>query len=156
MRQVMLYVVHLRLRRRAECLLDGGASRRRFSYVADLLQDKARIGPMGDEELQTAQVVDARLAIDRDVLDIGHANAAGLETVLDGLGWQAGPVLDATEPLFLGGRDELAVLEQARRRVAVVGVKSQNDHCEFPIADCGLAARRAFTVRPLATKIASS
>ena len=64
----------------------------------------------------------ARVAVDRHVIDVVEADAGLAQAVLDGHGREARPMFDAAEALFLGRRDELAVDEDARGSVGVMGV----------------------------------
>ena len=86
------------------------------------------------------QIVHARLAIDRDVIDIAKFSRAFAQAVIDRLGRQPGPMLDPAKALLLRGGDEFAIDNQARGGIGVVGVKAQDDHCGT-ISNCGLRLR---------------
>src|SRR5207249_11040745 len=82
----------------------------------------------------------ARLAIDRDVIDVAEVDPGFVEAVADRLGGQAGPMFDATKPLFLGGGNEFAIAHEAGGRVAVIGVNSEDgerDHRTTGLRDHG-------------------
>src|SRR5262249_52979684 len=69
---------------------------------------------------------------DGDVVEVAGGDAGGPEAVADRLLGEAGPVLDAVEPLLLDGGDEPAVDHQRGRRVAVEGVDAKDDHVRRP------------------------
>ena len=68
------------------------------------------------------------LARDRDVVDLRCVHAVRLEAPPDGMAGEAGGVLDPGEALLLHRRQQLAVPEERRRRVAVIGVDAQDYH----------------------------
>ena len=63
--------------------------------IAQAVFDEAEIRPVAQDEKQPPPVVDARLAVDGNAVELAEAKTALLEAVFDRLGWEAGPVLDA-------------------------------------------------------------
>src|SRR5262249_52643211 len=59
---------------------------------------------------------------------VREAEAALPEAIRDGHARKAGPVLDATKALLLGGRDETPVLDETRRSTGVESIDPNNIH----------------------------
>ena len=118
--------------------------------IANLLHDQSRIGSMPQNKGEPAPVVHARVAIDRDVIDVLERDAAFAQTVIDRLSGQARPMFDPAKTLFLGRGDELAVLDQTRRGIAVVSVKAEDPHWSAidlaPMTDCRNREDAAFVL----------
>ena len=75
----------------------------------------------GDVGLEQAIELDQRLFVEPDQIEVAGLDARLAQAVVDGLGREGGVVLAAGETLLLGGGDNTAVLDQAGRRVVVVG-----------------------------------
>ncbi len=90
--------------------------------VFHFLEDKTRVGSVPKDEGEPAPVVDAGLSVHGDVIDLVEGGAAGLQTVIDRLRGQPGPVFDPAEALLFGRGDEFAIAEKARRGVSVISV----------------------------------
>ncbi len=105
-------------------LLDRGGA----ADVGEALEDEGRAGPALQDVEGAAPAVDARVAVDGEVVDVGEAQAGILQAPAHGLGGQAGPVLDAAEALLFSRGDELAVLHQGGGGVAMIGVQSEDNH----------------------------
>ena len=80
---------------------------------------------------ESAQIVHARFPIDRDMVDVPKRDSAFAQTVIDRVRRQAGPMLDPAKTFLLGGSDQLAVLDQTRRGIAVIRVKAEDGHAEI-------------------------
>jgi hypothetical protein len=94
--------------------------------VREPLADQPRRRALRERVDALADEVRLRIAVQRDVIDVGEAGAGRLQAVADGLGGKAGPVLQAAEPLLLRSRDELAVDDEACRRVGVIRVEAED------------------------------
>ena len=106
----------------ASCVLHVAHLRR----VAEALHHVARARPRQDRADDLGADVRARVAADRDVVEVPRVEAGVLEAPARGQLRKAGAVLDAVEPLFLDGVDELAVDHEGRGRVAVEGVQAED------------------------------
>ena len=69
MREVMLHVMRLRFDFGTVDLLKRLLNGRRAADVLDFLRDEFRMRKMGQAKENAAQIVHARFAIDRDVID---------------------------------------------------------------------------------------
>src|SRR5439155_8751524 len=97
---------------------------------------EARARAVEERAPQLAAEVRARIAGDGDVVEVPGGEARVGEAPGGSERGEAGAVLDAVEALLLGGRDELAVDDERRRRVAVVRVQAENRrHRGIPDAD---------------------
>src|SRR4051812_9303305 len=85
---------------------------------------RARTVPDRAQELLAD--VRARIARDRDVVEVGRGEPRVVEAPLRGEIREARTVLDAIEALLLGGGDELAVDYERRGGVAVEGVEAED------------------------------
>jgi hypothetical protein len=110
----------------AKGVLDGGG----VANVAQAVFDEAEVGPVAEDEEETAPIVDAGLAVDGDVVEVTEAQAGFAEAEFGGFSGEAGPVLDAPEALFFGGSDDATIANEAGGGVAVVGVEAQDGHTE--------------------------
>ena len=110
--------------RRREQLGDRGAG----LPVAQAPQHQAEVRPLLQDVAELPQLVGAAVLVDRDMVDVAQARAGFREAIGDRLRGKAGPVLDAPEPFLLGGGDQHAVADQARRGVGVERVDAENDH----------------------------
>src|SRR5262249_56740759 len=81
---------------------------------------------------QLPEQIGPTVLIDSDVPDIGEPDARFAHAVGDRLRREAGPMLDAAESLFLCCRNERAVANNRRSRIAVEGIDSKNDHRSGP------------------------
>ena len=93
------------------------------------------LGPHGpsrtwvlDDEPGLAVPFGGRVSTDGDGGYILKRTIGLLEAELDGLGRKARPMLHSPKPLFLSGHEKLAVDEDGRRTVSVVGVESKDNH----------------------------
>src|ERR1043165_1034770 len=93
---------------------------------AQLAQNIREVGPVLGHEEQSIEPARARVAVDGDGGDVGELGARFTQAVGDGLRRESGPVLDATEALFLGGGDQLSVDQYGCRRITVIRVDPQN------------------------------
>ena len=85
---------------------------------------------MGQNETQAPPVVRSRLTVDRDVIDIAQAQPAFLQTVIDRIGRQPGPMLDPAKTFFLCRGDDFSIDNQTRGGIGVVSVQSKNGHSQ--------------------------
>ena len=70
--------------------------------------------------------VSRRIARDADVLDVFDADTGGIEAITNRLCWKPGAVFLAIESFLFDCRDQVAVANYRRRRVAVICVESKN------------------------------
>src|ERR1041384_6470686 len=70
-----------------------------------------------DIRLEQALELDERLLVEADEIQIRGGDATLAQAIRDSVGWKRLVVFLAGEALFLGGSDNLAVHDQARRRV---------------------------------------
>ena len=110
-------------------ILDGQSA----ATIGEAIKNQPRIRPMGRGKPGLSPEVGAGVAIDGRLFDGGEVNAGLGEAIADGLGGEAGPVLDAPEPLLLDRRDEDTVFYQACRRIAVIGVDAEDNHARFSV-----------------------
>src|SRR5204862_8254570 len=103
----------------------------------------ARARAVTDRAQQLAAEVRLGIPRDGDVVEAGGGEAGIGEAPRSGLLGEPRAVLDAVEPLLLGRRHELAVDEECRRRVAVIGVQTQDRGHADPIVSvaCGRTVR---------------
>jgi hypothetical protein len=94
--------------------------------VLEPLLEVARRGAVADRPHELAAEVRARVARDRDVVDVLRLQAGVVEAPAGGESREPGAVLDAVEPLFLGGGDELTIHDEGRGGVAVVRVEAED------------------------------
>ena len=113
-----------------------------LAHVGQPILDRGERGPALQREQDLLVQMGRGIAPDRDVVDLGELQPGKIETETDRLGRESGPVLDAPDALFLDRRHQLAVDEQAGRRVAVVSVDAQD------VQD--ISPRRRRTVGPAA------
>lgn len=102
----------------------------RLNFVHSLqvsrpIHDVGKLHPVGDREHSLAQKIRLRIAADGDVRELGALDATDLETPGNGLRWKTSPVLYSPEPLFFQRNDELAVAQEDRRSVGVIGIDSE-------------------------------
>ena len=111
-----------------EGLLQQNRDARAGAAIAQPAEHQIDVGALGQEIADLAHEVGATVLIERDVIHVGKLNACLAQAIGDGLGGKSRPMLDAAEPLLLGGRDQLAVAHQRSGRVGVKGVQAENDH----------------------------
>ena len=70
MREVMLDMMHFGFDLNPVIRLERFLDRSGAANVFDFLRDQFRMRPMGQNESEPAQIVHARFAIDRDVIDL--------------------------------------------------------------------------------------
>ena len=130
MRLVVLDVVELRAQRvrpTPSAAASSPRTSRTFAMFASRARDVARDCAAGASVLQHLRAeVRARVAADRDVVEVAGGEAGVREAPRGRLRGEAGDVLDAVEALLLGRRDELAVDDERGGRVAVVGVEAED------------------------------
>ena len=106
----------------AQVARDVGA----LAALAQAGQHVARADARRQHIGELAPAIGAVVAVHRDMLDVGQADAGLVQAIADRLAREAAPVLDAPEAFFLDGGDQRAVLDQAGRGVGVVGVQSED------------------------------
>ena len=109
-------------RRKASARTTSLAKRRASVTVGDvagIAQASRRLDDLRAE-------VRARIAADRDVIELPRADPGVLQAPRRRERREAGDVLDAAEPFLLRGRDELAVEDEGGRGVTVVGVQTED------------------------------
>src|SRR5687768_16909660 len=72
--------------------------------------------------------LEKRLVVKGYVIDVAENRAAFCQTVTQRIYWKPRIVLLAREPLFLGGRNDAAVLNQGGGAVLIKGRKAQDPH----------------------------
>ena len=101
---------------------------RPFCSVAKSIDDRGGTRPFCKNVGELASEIGAVVAIDRNMGDVLQLQFRFGKAVGQRLRGKTGPVLDATEALLLRGRDQLAVLHEAGRRVGVIGIETDNIH----------------------------
>lgn len=86
---------------------------------------------MGENKSKPAQIVHARLPINRDVIDFLQSDPRFFEAIIDRAGWQTGPMLDPAESFLFRRRHEFAIDKQTRGGIAVVSVQAQDLHPKY-------------------------
>ena len=79
------------------------------------------VGCIAEIGFQQALELDQRFVIENDVVQVMHTDTALRQAVVDCVGGESRIMLLAGKPLFLCGRDHLAVAQQGCRAVVVVG-----------------------------------
>jgi hypothetical protein len=82
--------------------------------------------------------LEERLVVERDMIDVGEADAGLGQAIGDGVMRETGIVLLAGEALLLGGGDDLSVDDQCRGTVVIERGQSENSHSP---GSCGLKDR---------------
>ena len=82
--------------------------------------------------------LEERLVVERDMIDVGEADAGLGQAIGDGVMRETGIVLLAGEALLLGGGDDLSVDDQCRGTVVIERGQSENSHSP---GSCGLEDR---------------
>ena len=72
--------------------------------------------------------LEERLVVERDMIDVGEADAGLGQAIGDGVMRETGIVLLAGEALLLGGGDDLSVDDQCRGAIVVERGQSENSH----------------------------
>ncbi len=103
---------------------------------------------VGDVGLEDAVELEERLVVEGDQVELAGGDPAFLQAVVDGVLREVEVVLLAREALFLGGRDDAPVLDEAGGAVVVESGDSENVHL-FRALPCS-ACRSRNTVRPAA------
>ena len=93
----------------------------------------ARAGPVANRTQELPAEVRLRIARHGDVIEVARGETRIGEAPRGGQLGKASAVLDAVEALLLGRRHELAVNEECRRRVAVIGVQTKDRGHAAPI-----------------------
>ena len=108
-------------KRRCQILADS----REASHHARAFECKSR---HAHRETQFRSQPRLGIARNRDVIDFGEFRAGLVEAILNRARRQARGVLHAIQPLFFDRREELAVDDDRRRSIRVIGVDAENDH----------------------------
>ena len=129
MREVMLYAMYLGTEafpgeRRFHTVLKG----RGPLDVGKAFEDEAEARALGQDVERTPEVVDLRVSVDGDVIDIAERESGVGKAPFHRLSGQTRPVLDAAEAFLFSGGDELAVFDESGGGVAMVGVETEDDH----------------------------
>ena len=126
---VMLHVVELGSQRAALDAERVGERVRRvsdLSLVREALADVADTRPVPERPPELRTEVGARIAPDRDVVDVRRLQACLGKAPPRRQGREARDMLDPIEPLFLGSGDELAVHHQCSGGIAVIRVQAKD------------------------------
>src|SRR3990172_9157809 len=129
MRLVVLDVVRLRPDRvalDAERLGELPAHVPHPGGVLEPLAEEAQAGRVAQRPQELLPGVCLRVAPDRDVVEVSGRDAGGREAPCRRERRETGAVLDAVETLLFGRGDELAVDDERRGRVTVVGVETKD------------------------------
>src|SRR5262249_43123119 len=103
-----------------------GLDARPLAHVADSLLEERDIGNLGQRKRELPSEIGFGVVIDRDAIDVGNLELRLCKAVANGLARKSGPVLDTAKALFLGRGDDVAFLDEARRRIAVESVDSED------------------------------
>src|SRR5690606_1166399 len=96
--------------------------------VLQARQHERGIGAAREQIEELAPKMRIAVLVERDVVDIRQRDAGLLQAISDRLRGKASPMLEPAKTFFLGGRDQLAVLDEGGRRIAVKGVEAEDDH----------------------------
>src|SRR5690242_4120641 len=91
-----------------------------FSAVAQTRGKQMRAGSPRQNIAKLAPKICARIAVNRDMGQIAEICAGLLEAISDRGGGKAGPMFDASKPLFLGCRQQRAVAHNAGGSIGMV------------------------------------
>src|SRR6266480_7263192 len=105
MSQMMLDVMNLRGDRELVMLLKRLLDRCGAAHAFDSLPHQFRMRPMSKNKPELAPPVQARVAIDRNMIDISQLELAFTHTIIDRVSRQPGPMSDAPKPFFFRCRD---------------------------------------------------
>src|SRR5215813_524737 len=72
-----------------------------------------------------------RLPVERDMFDVADPDPGLIQAELQGVMRESAVMLDAREPLLLGGGDQLAVTDQRSRRIAKRGQPQNICHISY-------------------------
>jgi hypothetical protein len=129
MGQMMLHMMHfgperLALKSSLDVFFKGGGA----FHVREALEDQAQARAAAQDVEGAAEVIDLRVPIDRDVIDIAQFEPGIREAPFHGFRGQTGPVFDAAEALFFSGSDEFAIFNEGGGGIAVKGVETEDNH----------------------------
>ena len=93
-----------------------------FRAVAQPLEQQLRTWPPRHDISELAEKVGPAAAVDGDMGDVAEIDLGFPQAIPDRLRGEAGPVLDAAEPLFFGGSNQHAAAQDAGGGVGMVGV----------------------------------
>ena len=128
MGEMMFDMMNGRFQFHAVFLLERGLDRGGTADVLYLLGDQFRMRSMRQNEMQAPPIVHARLAVDRDMIDIAPAQPAFMQTVIERVGRQPGPMLDPAKTFFLRRGDNFSIDNQTRGGIGVISVETENCH----------------------------
>src|SRR3990167_7750309 len=106
-----------------------------LQHVAEAVSDERRGRALAERVQDLVENVRARVPAERHVIALLNFRVRRFKTVLDRLPREAGPVLHPLEAFLLSGGHELAVDEDRRGGVSVVGINSKNDHGKTSISE---------------------
>src|SRR5437016_4083654 len=87
---------------------------------------------MSDRIADLAQTLGAAILVDRDVIEIGEAQACFTQAIGNRFRRKPCPMLDAAKPLLFGRRHQYAIPHQRRRGIAVKGIEAKDDYRRSP------------------------
>ena len=130
MRRMMLDVPHPRAH---DVLVEADGTAIVAGSAADARHVARAIGerllrPVPQDEERLSPQMRARPARDGKQIDLVCADAAHLQTRVDGSGRKSRDVLDSAEPLLFNGRDEFSVPDEGRGHIAVICVQPEDVH----------------------------
>ncbi len=131
MRPVMFDIVIIRLEF-AHAQMPGKfvLERADLHRVLQTVAHEVEAGTLAEGEQRRLQQIGFRVAADADVIEVIGGDAGDAQHIADRLHGEARPVFRAVEAFFFDCGDELAVLNEAGRRAAVIRVDSENIHHE--------------------------
>src|SRR5262245_27209891 len=129
MRQMMLNLMHL-----ATEMLAGKARGHQFrdisssAPVLQAVEHESEVRTLRHQIGKLPEEIGPTVLIDRNMLNIGKGEACFPQAVGNRLRREASPMLHTAEALLFRRSNKLAVSDERSRRIAVEGIKPQNDH----------------------------
>ena len=127
---MVLDLVHAgadRLLGHAQRLGRGGRNARDLGGVLQPVGDEIEARPPGEGEQRLLQDVGARVAVDRDMVDLADRDPRLGQAVLDRLGRESGRVLDPAKALLSAAAISTPSRTRQAAEFGVVGVETEND-----------------------------
>jgi hypothetical protein len=106
------------------------AQREHAPLSPETLANRAQRRTTAERPRDLARQMHQRIARYSDMFEVARRDTGARETPSDCGGREPGLVLDASEPLFLGGCHDLAVDQERGRRVTVIRIDAEDDHSD--------------------------
>ena len=120
MSHVVVYIRHFaREATFAKVLLEQFGNAAPSFAITDALIDQFQAWAVLDAISDFTPEVRTAVLVDRNDIDIRKLNLGCLQAVTNGFRWEASPMLDPPEPLFLDSCDQLSILYDAGGGISV-------------------------------------